>query len=281
MKTLNSALLTTLSSLLLFAAMPLSAQDAATPITEEEANAIKRPARSDSPSLKLIQNYLTASGGERAHEAVHNISASGTHKEVNQLKYFTLIETHKGERHLTLRWTYRGREHEEITVFDGVDCWTQVIKPKKEDPKNLGGLQANHFKHQRCFIHPFTNPLSARYVFQYQDDARVGGRPAYLVVGFGPQDERSWFYFDKESFLVTQYGGVGQLGGKAGYLDYRATKFKSTDGIFYPSAITLLAKDQTYGEILVKELETNIELDSKLFYKPPSTIPVLRSRNTR
>ncbi len=264
-------------SLLLLAGFPLAAQESP-PASAEEKPAIQRPERSDKTSLKLIQNYLTASGGEAAHKARLNVSATGTYKEFNQLKYFTLIETHTGQRKLILRWTYQGRKHEEITVFDGVNCWTQVLKPKEQPARDLKGLDANHFKHQRWFIHPFTNPLSARYVFQYQDDARVVGRPAYLIVGFGPDNDRSWFYFDKENFLVTQYGGIGKVGPKEGYLDYRATKFKSIDGIFYPSALTLMAKDQAYGEIVIKELETNVDLDAKQFYKPQSKIPVLRSR---
>lgn len=277
MKTLNWSLFTTITSLLLLTSSALTAQSNAAP-TEEEVNTIKRPEHSDGPSLKLISNYLTASGGEAAHQAVLNVFASGTYKESSQLKYFKLVETHKGERHLTLSWTYQGRKYEEITVFDGVDCWTQELKPKEQPPKDFKGLDANHFKHQRWFIPPFTTPLSTRYDFQYQGNAKVAGRPAYLVVGFGPQDERSWFYFDKENFLITQYGGIGKLGRQAGYLDYRATKFKSVDGVFFPSEITLLAKDQAYGEIVVKELKTNVELGSKQFYKPQSKIPVLRSR---
>ena len=57
----------------------------------------------------------------------------------------------------------------------------------------------------------------------------------------------------------------GKIGPREGYLDYRTNKFKSTDGTFFPTALTLMASDQAYSEIVVKELETNVELASNFF----------------
>ena len=54
---------------------PSDLQDNGTAPADEES-ASKRPRQSDGTSLKLIRNYLVASGGEDARKAVLNIAAS-------------------------------------------------------------------------------------------------------------------------------------------------------------------------------------------------------------
>lgn len=246
----------------------------------EEAPKVIRPDMSDGPSLKLIQNYLTASGGKAKHRQLRNVQVTGQYKEAKDLKYFTLIETYKGERYFQLQWKLRGIQYEEIYAFDGLEAWQQRTLPddkKRNLAKAYSGRTAIHFANQRWFFQPFNLPLSPKYVFDYQGTDTVAGRATHMVVGYGPKNERSWFYFDQETFLVTRWGGIGAVSGGQAYLDYQAKGFKAVDGIFLPTGLTLLAKGQPYGEVVFESIETNVDVEVGLFKKPAAYIPTLRS----
>ena len=257
----------------------LIAQDAEDP-EPGSAPKIVRPSASDSASLKLIQNYLITSGGEEQHRQLRNIRVTGEYKEARDLKYFTFIETDKGKRYLRLNWKLRGVEHEQIYAYDGSEAWQQKTMPddkRRNLPTPYKGRAAVHFINQRWFIHPFNPPLFQDYVFQYSGADNIGNRPSHLVVGYGPKNERTWFYFDQETFLVTRWGGIGAVSRGEAYLDYQAKGFKSVDGIFLPTGLTMLAKDEAYGEIIFQTVETNVEVSPSLFSKPVVEIPTLRT----
>ena len=104
----------------------------------------------------------------------------------------------------------------------------RLPKDKKRNlPQPYKGRAAVHFVNQRWFFHPFTPPLAANYVFEYAGTDTVAGRPAHMVVGYGPKNERSWFYFDQQTFLVTRWGGIGPVARGEAYLDYQAKGFKA------------------------------------------------------
>lgn len=261
-------------------ALRLSAQDTAAPEPSPEEATPQRPERTDATSAKLIRNYLAASGGKAAHDSILNVRASGTVNEAGKTKTFTLVETRDGKRYLSYQWRHLGRDYHEIFVYDGLVTWQQQLKPKAGTAHTMSGTDAGHFAHQRWLLHPFVLPLSAKYVYKYQGKAPVKGRPAYIVVGYGPKNVRSWFYFDSETFLVTRYGGLGTIAGVKEYLDYRATHFDYRDGILLPETIELLAENDAFGTIQFEQIETNVTLDSSLFQMPPDRSPILRQRTT-
>lgn len=244
----------------------------------EIARVPARPDSNDGASERLLDNYLTASGGNQAHLALENVVALGTLEEAGKSKKFELIETRDGKRHLTLSWRWLGRDYREIFVFDGRSAWRQEIAPGYEDPEEETGLDGLHFANQRWLLQPFVAPLRADFAFKYQGTARVRGRPCHVVVGFGRNDERSWFYFDREKFLLIRWGGYGGFAGVKEHKDYRATEFRRVDGILLPGRIDLIVDDNAYGEIRFDSILTNQRIDPGVFQKPPDQTPVLRQR---
>lgn len=261
-------------------ALPAHAQDTAAAGAGEAgtAPADPRPQQSDAASLRLIENYLTVTGGRSAHRALRNVVAEGTIKESTLQRNFRLIETADGRRHLTYHWTHLGRKHHVIYVHDGLQTWTQELAPKQKDAQPHGGADGAHFASQRWLLQPFTLPALADYTFKYQGTAKVGGRPAYLVKGYGKGDGKSWFYFDKAKFLLIRWGGEGQIAGVREPMDYRATQFKSVGGVLLPTAIDLLAQDAAFGKVRFERIEVNQDLNDLSFFMPQSTTPTLRQR---
>ncbi len=235
-----------------------------------------RPKQTDKASKQLIKNCLAVSGGKQAYIDLQNVTATGTIVEAGKHKSFLLIETQGGPRQLTYTWKHLGRTYKTLYSFDGVHTWQQELLPKEKYPKPLGGPDALHFARQRWLIQPFVVPLKADYVFKYQGEAKVAGRPAYVVAAFGKNSKRSWFYFDKEKSLLTRWGGKGAIAGIEEYMDYRASRFATVNGVLLPKQIDLLAENSPFGTITFETITANQEIDAKIFYRPPSTIPTLR-----
>jgi len=245
---------------------------------EAEKAKIARPKATDTASAQLIDNYLTVTGGAATHERVVTAVAKGRLNEAGIVNRFELIELKDGRRHLTLKWRHLGRDYKEYHVFDGQSAWKQEVSPQEKDPVNLGGPEAKHFSYQRWLLTPFVPPLKKEYVFKYQGGAVVSGRSCHVVVGFGIDNVRSWFYFDKEKFLLLRWGGIGDVAGLSEYRDYRARKFKKVSGIVLPSEIDLVVENSSYGNIQFDSIKLNQAVDMQLFKKPVSNIPVLRQR---
>lgn len=235
-----------------------------------------RPKQTDSASKKIIQNFLEVSGGKSAYANLNTIKATGTVTEAGRSKTFELIETQRGERRLIYSWKHLGQNYKTLYAFDGVHIWKQELLPKEKHPEPIEGLSAKHFARQRWLVQPFVIPLKASFTFKYQGKSKVNGRPAYLLRGFGKNNESSWFYFDQETFLLTRWGCKSTIAGIEEYIDYRATKFKKVNGVLLPKKIDILVKNSPFGSIKFETITANQKVDSKIFYMPQNKIPTLR-----
>ena len=253
------------------------AQSAATP--EPATN--PRPKLTDKTSRQLIKNCLAVSGGKQAYIDLVNVTATGNIVEAGKVKSFHLIETQDGRRQLTYTWKHLGRIYKTLYSFDGVQTWQQKLLPKEEHPEPFSGGDATHFARQHWLLQPFIVPLVADYVFKYQGMSKVAGRPAYIITGYGKYNIRSWFYFDKEKHLLTRWGGIGTIAGIEEYMDYRATRFATVNGVLLPKQIELLAENSPFGTITFETISANQPIDSQIFSMPPSTIPTLRQKIAR
>lgn len=240
-----------------------------------------RPEATDQASRQLIENYLAVTGGQQAHVNLRNVVASGTIREAGSVRQFKLVETQDGKRKVTYSWRHLGRYHEEVYAFDGLKTWTQKTAPENMPAVSFSGQAAVHFKSHRWLLQPMVLPMKAVYQFKYQGDGRVSGRPAYIVVGYGKDNERGWFYFDQERFLLTRWGGIGTVANINEYMDYQATKFSKVNGVFLPQQIELLAENAPFGTIIFDEIKANQEIDGSSFYAPPNKVPVLRQRSVQ
>ena len=260
----------------------LNAQDAQTQSTlenkaTESTDAFDvRPEKTDQTSEKIIENFLKVSGGESAYANLKNLRATGTSIEAGRSKTFELIETLKGQRHLTYSWKHLGRKYKTVYAFDGEHIWKKELLPKEKYFEQMKGRSAKHFAGQCWLIKPFVIPLKTSFTFKYQGKSKVCGRPAYLITGFGKNDERSWFYFDQETFLLTRWGAKSTLAGIEEYIDYQATEFAKVQGVLLPRKIDILAENSPFGTITFETITANQDLDDAIFDMPQNKIPTLR-----
>ncbi|MEO0508684.1 MAG: hypothetical protein AAF065_02350 [Verrucomicrobiota bacterium] len=237
---------------------------------------VLRPVASDAASQQLVDNFLTVTGGTEAYQNLRNVVASGTLREASQHKQFELVESQDGKRYLRLIWQFRGRSYEHIQAYDGETVWKRETKPKLLDPEESDSLEGIHFSNHRWLVQPLVQPSISDFTFEYQGEARVGIRKCHIVIGFGKEDERTWFYFDQETFLLLRWGGYSEIAGVQEYVDYRASKFKRVGGVLLPTSIDLIAENSPYGEVVFEKIETNQPIDLSLFLMPAGNSPILR-----
>ncbi len=279
MKILDSSKATPASSIFIALCFLLIAAPAAIQaqaLTAVEAKVSQRPKLTDKASRQLIKNCLAVSGGKQAYIDLKNVTATGSIVEAGKVREFELIETQDGRRQLTYSWKFLGRSYKTRYSFDGVHSWQQELLPKEKHPEAYTGQDAIHFARQHWLIQPFVVPLKADFVFKYQGESKVAGRCSYVITGFGKNNDRSWFYFDKEKSMLTRWGGKGTVAGIEEYMDYRATTFATVNGVLLPKQIELLAENSPFGTITFKSIIANKDLDAKIFYKPANTIPTMR-----
>jgi len=246
--------------------------------SEPKQSEIQRPEATDDPSRQLIDNYLTVTGGREAHAAIPAVEARGDLREGRRRRTFRLVETRSGQRRLTLTWREKGRDHKRIRATDGEMVWERQVAPEKKPARRLSGAEAQHFRHQFWLLNPFAGARAEGYVFDYRGKARALGRRAHMVVGYGPENVRTWFYFDREEFLLLRHGGLGRVAGGTQNLDYAAHRFTRVQGALFPKALKLLVDEDTFGEIAFESIEARPEPDSGRFAMPPSEVPVLRQK---
>ena len=88
-------------------------------------------APSDKTSLQILGNNAKVIGGT---SGLRNVVATGTFDYSRDTKKFRLIETAEGDRHMTFKWRYMGRDFTETLVSirepegDGPDTWREVTK---------------------------------------------------------------------------------------------------------------------------------------------------------
>lgn len=276
------------TALLLFAAClylwapNLSAQSPATTESAIQATEpeVTRPEKSDPAALKIVKNYQVASGGLDTHASLRSLSIKGSITEAGETKNFELIETREGQRLITYRWKKLGRHYVETIASDGTDVWEQRTKPEKDFARTMKGPRATHFSHQYWFLQPALNPGENGFIYQLQGSAKILGRPCYIVLAWAPNNEKTWLYIDKETFLLLRWGGLGQVASATEYIDYRSTRFRPIHGVLMPSSIDLVFENDAFGTISIDSIEANIEANFSIFKMPVENSPVLRQQKS-
>jgi hypothetical protein len=140
--------------LLLVSTVHSNAQDNAEAEAQKARDLLRAP--SDKTSLQLLTNNTKVIGGASNHR---NVVATGTFDYSRDTKKFRLIETAEGNRHMTFKWRYMGRDFTETLVSirdpegDGPDTWREVTKAMtaKDGSKTQKRIRLHAVRGSRIF----------------------------------------------------------------------------------------------------------------------------------
>lgn len=103
---------------------------------------------------------------------------------------------------------------------------------------------------------------------QFIGKETLAKRDTYVI----RRGSESFYYIDKEKFLLLQWGRKEVFGAKKLEVSCLANTFKRWNGpsgpVLLPSKISVMAKGQVLGSYSVDRVEIDIDLDSRLFIPP-------------
>ncbi|MFU8849147.1 MAG: hypothetical protein ACNA77_10595 [Opitutales bacterium] len=124
-----------------------------------------------------------------------------------------------------------------------------------------------HFQTVPFFLHDFYHHeiTGCRYIGM----DKVGGRQTYVI----QRGSDSFYYIDKEKFLLLKWGREEYFAGKKIEVSYIANAFKrwgtSPEQILLPSKITISVKRQTLGSFTVDHAEARSHMSDNPVFKIP------------
>ena len=104
--------------------------------------------------------------------------------------------------------------------------------------------------------------------FQYIGVDKVAQRKTYVI----RRGTESYYYFDKEKFLLLKWGREESLGGQKLEVSYVANSFKRwgtpRDTFLLPSQISIVAGDKVLGSYRIEGIEINRPVKQSVFTPP-------------
>ena len=129
---------------------------------------------------------------------------------------------------------------------------------------SYGEVPSRHFRSMFMFLQPFLLENDKALGYEFKGIEKLKGRESYVL----RHGRNRYFHFDKERFLLVQWGGAGQIGGEDMYIYYRAVAFKRWDSMLFPSKISIIGKNVELGSYTIEFVEVNSEFDSSTLEVP-------------
>lgn len=127
-----------------------------------------------------------------------------------------------------------------------------------------GEVSTDHFRDVFLLRQPVFDAGEREMGYRYAGSENRFERPVYIV----RHASGRVFYFDREKFLLVQWGGKSQVGGKTLRVDYRSSAFKRQDNILLPSKVLLTAERAVLGSYSIDQVEVDAAIDPDLWKVP-------------
>lgn len=129
---------------------------------------------------------------------------------------------------------------------------------------SYGEVSSQHFRSIFMFVQPFIRQSDKELGYEFKGIEKLKGRESYVL----RHRRNRYFYFDKEKFLLVQWGGRSELAGQSMHAYYRSAAFKRWDSIVFPSKVSIMGKNVELGHYIVESVEVNAPVDSNIFEVP-------------
>lgn len=88
----------------------------------------------------------------------------------------------------------------------------------------------------------------------------------------------TWTHLGRAHEAVYAHDGVVSWRQQIAPKKEQPTTIGGVDGLVFPSQIELVAENAVFGRVVFESIQTNQPLDGVSFFKPHSTVPMLRQR---
>lgn len=248
-------------------------------ITLPVSAAAQAPAGAQAPSLtaaEIVAKALAARGGLAKIKAVQSQRISGTMS-------FGEGPGGSAEGPFVAEFKRPGKMHNELTVqgttvmrnFDGTGSgW--VINPftGKSNPESMTDEDMRNAKHESDFDGPIVDAKEKGNAIELAGTETVEGKDAYKLKITHKDGLVSYYFFDKETFLLAKWTGTvvysaQKVNWETAYHDYR-----DVGGLKF--AFELVSGSPDVGltqKMVVEKIELNPSIDESHFAKPAAPPP--------
>jgi len=236
------------------------------------------PARTDTLSQKLINNYFMAIGGLDRFLTIYSIQKDGILKEGKNVYMISQWQL-EPNYFLEERTLNKGNTKTEILKgYNGTVAWTYEPTEKTALPVVLKAEEREELLRNADFYGSFYEHSQRGIIFEYRGTATSKGRKQYLVKGYFPDKQAVYYYFDAKTFLVTRLGTTRMIQGNRVEHDLYIDQYYLVNGIWMPKKISYGYGKEIYGELTWSDFEVNTEMDKSIFNLPEPNEIWLRSK---
>ncbi|MFN4146974.1 MAG: outer membrane lipoprotein-sorting protein [Runella sp.] len=223
---------------------------------------------------EIISKYFENTGGKDKWSALKNIKMSGKMKmQAFELPIY-MIQEQGGKTKMGAN--FQGKEFVQI-AFDGNNAWTtnqMTMKPEKMEAEDVENMKINAASD---FPDPFLGYKEKGYKVELEGSETIEGTDCFKVkltkkpikVDGKPEDDITYYFFDKENFVPIMTRATGKKGQMKGIVqETMMSDYQEVSGLMMPFSISYKFNGQTAQSISMDKIETNIAIDPKEYAMP-------------
>ena len=221
---------------------------------------------------EIVDNYLENIGGMEQLNAVSSIKMIAKGKAQGMELPITMYQKAPGMVRMDM--IFQGKEITQM-AFNGEEGWStnfMTMEAEKWDAE-----QSAIMKNEMDFMSSFLGYTEKGYAISLEGEEEIEGTACLkvklvkkpIVVDGKEEENFSYYYFDKESFvpiMQEEYAKAGPMKGQPSQTYF--SDYQEVDGIYFPFSISQKIQGQSIYDMAVESMELNADIEKAMFDYP-------------
>ena len=237
-------------------------------VAQGQTVAVKEPTVAE-----ILDKYYENTGGRAKWDSLQNVRMVGAVTVQGMEIPVRIIQTKEGQQKVTI--TFQGQETTQM-AFDGKVGWRNNFmtqRPEKMDAEAI----ANTKQQVGDFPDVFLHYQDKGYTATLEGTEAIEGREAYRVkltknpinIDGQRQENAVYYFFDPETYLPVAMRNTSLSGEtKGAMVETLLDDYREVDGLLFPFFSKISYNGQPGEEIRLDKIETNREVEPKIFAFP-------------
>ena len=222
---------------------------------------------------EILANYYTNTGGKARWDSLRNVRMSGIVLTQGMEIPVMILQTADGKQKVSIN--FQGQEITQV-AFNGEQGWNMNFLTQRLE-KMSPEANANMKQQVTDFPDAFLNYRKKGYQATLEGKEAIEGKPAHKVkliksplkVGGQEQENVVYYFFDPENYLLVAMRNTSRSEQTRGAsVETLLDDYRTVNGLLFPFASRISYNGQPGEEIWLRKIETNVEVDPRLFAFP-------------
>lgn len=159
-----------------------------------------------------------------------------------------------------------GQEMAMSQAFDGEKGWMINPMTGSTEPQEVPEAQLEQIKQQKNTVGgPFSDYEKGDYEVELMGEKNVAGKTAYKIKMVDKDENISFIYVDKESYLPLKIEQNQQQMGQTIFVETYMKDFKKVGGVMIAHKVEAQADGVTQMTLEIQTAEANVDIDDSVF----------------